>query len=167
MKVRCSAAFLFLLLFSIASAKARAGEGVSALFAATMIDTRGQPMELARFRGQPLILNFWARWCAPCRDEIPELNALQTGYAGRGLRVLGIALENEPEKVREFLAAYGANYPVALAREQGLPLMRAFGNDGGLLPFTLLIDRKGNILLRKYGVFGKKDFSGVAEELLR
>ena len=166
MKARCFAAFLFfLLLSSIVPAKAE--EGVSALFAATMIDTHGQPMALTRFRGQPLILNFWARWCTPCREEIPELSALQTEYAGRGLRVLGIALENDPEKVREFLAVYGANYPVALAREKGLPLMRAFGNDAGLLPFTLLIDRDGNVLLRKYGVFGKKDFSGMAEKLLR
>lgn len=157
---------------TVFGAKAEAGgqeePGVDRLFSATMKDVHGAPMTLSRFRGRPLIVNFWARVCPPCRDEIPELAALQAQYKEQGLVVLGIALEDEPDKAREFLAAYGADYPAALAGEQeGISLMRALGNTESFLPFTLLIDRKGEIVLSKRGIFSKNDFQGAAGKLLR
>ena len=155
------------LCFVLFAAGARAGEGTDALFSASMIDTHGEPMALSRFQGKPLIVHFWARICVPCRDEFPELMALQKKYKKQGLTVLGIALEEEPDKVREFLTAYKVSYPVALAREQGIPLMQTFGNEEAFLPFTLLIDRKGEVVLRKIGVLGKSDFQGAAGNLLR
>jgi len=142
-------------------------EGLDALFSATLLDTQGEPMPLAGFRGKPLIVQFWARWCVPCREEFPELIRLEKRYKKRGLVVLGIALEEDPVAVREFLAAYEVRYPVALSREQGLSLLDALGNDKSVLPFTLLIDRRGEVVLRKYGVFKRSDFQGVADKLLR
>jgi len=143
-------------------------QGVNALFEATMTDLHGEEMTLSQFRGKPLIVSFWARWCVPCRDEFPEFMALRKKYKKQGLTVLGVALEDDPVKVREFLAAYEVNYPAALTGgEQGIALMKALGNDEALLPFTLLIDRKGEIVLSKRGVFGKSDFRGVAGRLLR
>jgi len=153
-------------LFVLFTVGARA-EGTDALFAATLLDTQGEPMPLAGFRGKPLIVQFWARWCVPCREEFPELIWLEKKYKKRGLVVLGIALEEDPEKAREFLAAYEVRYPVALAHAQGLSLMNALGNEKSVLPFTLLIDRKGEVVLRKYGVFKENDFQTVAGRLLR
>lgn len=152
-------------LFLVALGAKAEQEGVGALLEATMMDIHGEPMALSQFRGKPLIISFWARWCVPCRDEFPEFMALQKKY--RGLTVLGIALEDDPVKVREFLAAYEVDYPSALAGEQGIALMKAFGNDEALLPFTLLIDRRGEVVLSKRGVFKKSDFQGVSKKLLR
>jgi len=155
------------LFFVFSATGTRAEGGGDALFSATMTDIRGEPMPLSLFRGKPLIVNFWARACVPCRDEIPDLIALQAKYKKRGLAVLGIALEENPDKVREFLIAYKINYPIALACEQGIPMMNAFGNNESLLPFTLLIDRKGEVVSHKYGVFRKNDFQEAVEKLIR
>ncbi|MDR0735314.1 MAG: TlpA family protein disulfide reductase [Zoogloeaceae bacterium] len=110
--------------------------------------------------------NFWARWCPPCREEIPELMALGKKYEKRGLAIVGVALENDTIKTREFLAAYGVTYPVILAPEQGVSMMKALGNDKELLPFTLIIDAQGKVVLRKPGRFRQDDFESVAEGLL-
>ena len=155
----------FFLVFFVAGVKAQEREGLEALFSATMVGIHGEPVALSQFRGKPLIVSFWARWCVPCRDEFPEFMALRKKY--KRLTVLGVALEDDPVKVREFLAAYEVDYPAALAGEQGIPLMKVLGNDEALLPFTLFIDRKGEIVLSKRGVFRKSDFQGVAKKLLR
>jgi thiol-disulfide isomerase/thioredoxin len=154
---------LFLVLFTVV-AKAEEQAGVDALFSATMVDIHGKPMALSHFRGEPLIVSFWSRLCFPCREEFPEFIALREKYKKQGLTVLGIALEEDPVKVREFLVAYGVDYPSALAGEQGIPLMRTLGNDEALLPFTLLIDRRGEVVLRKRGIFRESDFQNVARE---
>ena len=153
--------------FVLFAVGAKAEEGVDALFSATMTDIHGNSMPFSEFRGKPLIVKFWERICTPCRDEFPVLIALQKKYKKQGLTVLGIALEKEPDKVRDFLIAYEVNYPVALAGEQGIPLMQAFGNEGALLPFTLFIDRRGEVVFRKVGVFKKSDFQGMAGKLLQ
>ena len=161
--VKILAGTLFFVLFAVG---AKAEESLDALLEATMTDIYGKPMALSDFRGKPLIVQFWARWCVPCRDEFPELMALQAQYKERGLAVLGIALEEDPVKVREFLTAYQVSYPAALAGEQGgIALMQALGNDGAFLPFTLLIDRRGEVVLRQRGVFRKSDFEGVIGKL--
>ena len=99
-----------------------------ALFAATLTGLDDKPAALAKFIGKPLIVNFWARWCGPCRTEIPELVALSQKYRERGLEVIGIGLEDQVDSVRDFAKAYDMDYPVLLAKDQGLPLMQALGN---------------------------------------
>jgi len=165
MKILAGALFFVLFLAAGAKAQEQEGEGLDALFETTMMDLHGEPMTLSRFRGKPLIVHFWSRLCFPCREEFPEFIALQKKYKKRGLTVLGIALEEDPVKVREFLTAYEVGYPAALVGEQGIPLMKALGNDEAFLPFTLLIDRKGEVVLRKHGIFRKSDFQRVAEKL--
>ena len=137
------------------------------LFSSTMNATDGQPVALEKFRGKPLIVNFWARWCPPCRKEIPELAKLQTEFAGRGLTVLGIAIEEDGAAVQEFANAYDVNYPLVVDKKKGIWLMQNLGNSQAGLPFTLLIDRRGNIVLRKMGLFTRADFDAAAESLLK
>ncbi|MGE0080557.1 MAG: TlpA family protein disulfide reductase [Thiohalomonadaceae bacterium] len=138
-----------------------------ALFATTLDGSDDKPVALADYRGKPLIVNFWARWCAPCRTEIPELIQLQDDYGAQGLNVVGIAIEDNPAAVREFLKAYGVTYPVGVGQKKGIWLMQGLGNGGAMLPFTLAIDRQGEIVMRKLGAFKKADFEQVADKLLQ
>ncbi len=135
------------------------------LFAATLWDTDDRPAALERFRGRPLVVNFWARWCGPCRQEIPELIHLRNAYRGK-IEVLGIGLEDKPEAVREFAKAYEMDYQVLLAKDKGLALMLALGNNRGGLPFTVVIDRDGRMLSKKLGVMKKPDLDAAAAALL-
>ncbi|MBS1191989.1 MAG: thioredoxin [Rhodocyclaceae bacterium] len=137
------------------------------LFAATLSDPEDTPVALEKFRGKPLIVNFWARWCGPCRQEIPALQKLRNAYRKEGLEVIGIGIEDKPEAVREFARAYDMDYPVLLAKEQGIPLMQALGNSKAGLPFTVVIDRQGRMVARKLGLMQAADLAGAAETVLR
>ncbi|MDP1526429.1 MAG: TlpA disulfide reductase family protein [Rhodocyclaceae bacterium] len=139
----------------------------SELFAANLIDLQGQPTAMNRWQGSPLIVNFWARWCGPCRQEIPELIKLRQAYRNKGLEVLGIALEDKVEPVRDFAKAYEMDYPVLLAQDKGLALMKALGNTKMGLPFTVAIDRNGKIVLVKMGLITGSELAAAAETVLR
>lgn len=127
------------------------------LFAATLQDLDDKPAALAVWRGKPLVVNFWARWCGPCRAEIPELSKARAKYKAHGVEVLGLGLEDKPEAVREFAKAYEIDYPVLLAKEQGIALMQALGNAKAGLPFTLAVDRRGKIVYKKLGGMNAAD----------
>jgi thiol-disulfide isomerase/thioredoxin len=137
------------------------------LFAATLSDVADKPAAMAIYKGKPLIVNFWARWCAPCREEIPELSKARAKYKARGLEVIGIAIEDNAEPVREFAKAYDIDYPVVLAKNKGLWLMQALGNGRAGLPYTVAIDRKGNIVTQRLGGMKKADIEAAAEAALK
>lgn len=155
----------FLLIFAAWSGGAWAA-GIDSLFATTLEGSDDRPLNIGDYRGKPLIVNFWARWCAPCRTEIPELAKLHDEYGKQGLHVIGIAVEDNPKAVNEFLAAYGVSYRVGVGQKKGIWLMQALGNGGALLPFTLAIDRKGEIVTQKKGAFKQADFDQIADRLL-
>ena len=161
-------ALLSVLFFALFSTLTAADEMPSsaALFAATLNDLDDKPVALERYKGKPLIVNFWARWCGPCRAEIPELIAIRNAHKGK-LEVLGIGIEDKVEPAREFAKAYEMDSPLFLAKEKGIPLMQALGNTKGGLPFTLLIDRNGNVLQKRLGVMKKADLDAAAELLLK
>ena len=160
--------FLFALVIALFSSFTVAEEMPSSvpLFAATLNDLDDKPVALERYKGKPLIVNFWARWCGPCRAEIPELIAIRNAHKGK-LEVLGIGIEDKAEPAREFAKAYEMDYPVFVAGAKGIPLMQALGNTKGGLPFTLLIDRNGNVLQKRLGVMQKADLDAAAELLLK
>ena len=141
--------------------------GSDSLFAATLTDLDNKPAALEQYRGKPLIVNFWARWCGPCRVEIPELGKAHEKYRKQGLVVLGIGLEDQPEAVRDFMKAYEMQYPVLLAKDKGIWLMQALGNARAGLPFTVAINRKGEIVVRKLGVMKAEDIDAAAVAALR
>jgi len=132
------------------------------LFAATLNDLDDKPVALERYRGKPLIVNFWARWCGPCRVEIPELIAIRRANKGK-LEVLGIGIEDKADAAKEFAKAYEMDYPVFVARDKGIPLMQALGNTKGGLPFTIVIDRNGQVVQKKMGIMKKADLDAAAE----
>jgi peroxiredoxin len=129
------------------------------LFAATLTDLQDKPAELARYRGRPLVVNFWARWCGPCREEIPQLVSERARLKDRGLEVVGIAIEDNTDSVRDFAKAYEMDYPVLLARDQGIALMQALGNPRAGLPYTLVLDRNGKVVASKLGPMNKDEMA--------
>ncbi|MDE1545235.1 TlpA disulfide reductase family protein [Dechloromonas agitata] len=154
------------LAFSATLASAQEMPSSGPLFAATLNDLDDKPVALERYKGKPLIVNFWARWCGPCRAEIPELIKFRNAHKGK-IEVLGIGIEDKAEPAKEFARAYDMDYPVFVAKEQGIPLMQALGNTKAGLPYTLFIDRHGNVIQRKMGVVRKPDFDSVQDTLLK
>ena len=152
------------LAFSATLASAQEMPSSGPLFAATLNDLDDKPVALERYKGKPLIVNFWARWCGPCRAEIPELIKFRNAHKGK-IEVLGIGIEDKAEPAKEFAKAYDMDYPVFVAKEQGIPLMQALGNTKAGLPYTLFIDRHGNVIQRKMGVVRKPDFDSVSHRL--
>lgn len=136
------------------------------LFTTTLTDLEDRPAALARFKGKPLIVNFWASWCAPCRAEIPELNTFRTRHKGN-IEVLGIGIEDDADIARQFQRKNPMQYPVFIAKEQGIPLMKALGNTKGGLPYTLFIDRNGLIVNVKLGLLKKADLDNMEATLLK
>lgn len=137
------------------------------LFAATLTDMNDKPVALAKYKGKPLLINFWARWCGPCREEIPELSKARAKYKARGLEIIGVAIEENAEPVREFAKAYEIDYPVVLGKSKGLWLMQTLGNGRAGLPYTIAIDRQGNIVAKKLGGMKKADIEAAAEAALK
>ena len=126
----------------------------SALFAATFADTRGAPGSLGRFQGKVLVVNFWATWCAPCREEMPAFTRLQTRWAGRGVQFVGLSNE-DPPRVERFGRDLAINYPLWVGGDEVGNFSRRLGNRLGVLPFTVLIDRQGNVLEAKVGPYSE------------
>ncbi|PKO88906.1 MAG: TlpA family protein disulfide reductase [Betaproteobacteria bacterium HGW-Betaproteobacteria-10] len=136
------------------------------LFAATLNDLDDQPIALERYKGKPLVVNFWARWCGPCRAEIPELIKFRAKHQGK-IEVLGIGIEDNAASAKDFAKAYEMDYPVFVAKEKGIPLMQALANTKGGLPYTLFIDRNGQIIQKKLGLVKKADLDAAAILLLK
>jgi thiol-disulfide isomerase/thioredoxin len=128
-------------------------------------DLSDRQHSVSEWQGKVLVLNFWATWCPPCREEVPELIALQKQYSDKGLQIVGIAIEDK-EPVSEFLDFVDMNYPILIAGDAGLPLARQLGNTVGAVPYTLVVDRQGRIVYSQPGQVTKDKMLKVIEPLL-
>jgi thiol-disulfide isomerase/thioredoxin len=111
----------------------------------TLKDVAGKPRSITEWDGRSLVVNFWATWCAPCRREIPLLNALQKEYAPHGVEVIGIAVDFV-EDVAKYMQETPIVYPVLVGEQDGLDAAAAFGVKTMAFPFTAFTDAKGRIL---------------------
>ncbi len=134
----------------LAHSRQAAQAPLSALWQSSFPDLTGKPQPLAQWRGQVLVLNFWATWCAPCREEMPDFAALRAQYHGRGVEFVGLAIDN-PANVGRFLQTLPVGYPILIGEGAAHGLTRALGNPAGALPYTIVIDRNGNIALAHLG----------------
>jgi len=146
-------------------AGARAEAGLAALHATRLPDLDGTPQPLAQWRGKVVVVNFWATWCAPCREEIPLFVKLQKKYGERGLQFVGIAVD-QPDKVRPYAAELGMNFPVLIGGAGAIELTRALGNRAGVLPYTVIVDRDGKIRSKEVGVAKEAKLEPLLASLL-
>ena len=161
------------LLFSLAlllpvAATAADLPSAAPLFAASVTDTENKPVALESLRGKPLVINFWARWCGPCRKEIPDLVEMHGKYREKGLVIVGLAVEDADsrEAVRDFAKAYEVDYRVLLAGVgKGVELMKVLGNDKAGLPFTVVIDRHGKMVAKKLGAMSKAEMEAAIKQV--
>lgn len=143
-----------------------AGVGNLGLLPDSLVDLAGRPRRLREWRDRILVCNFWATWCAPCREEIPLLMAAREKYASLGVEIVGIAIDNMA-KVVDFTASLKISYPILLAEADGLEMMRKLGNSVGGLPYTVVADRQGGVLHRKLGAFHPGDLDAILGPLTR
>lgn len=134
------------------------------LFAARLTNLSGDTDTLETWRGQVLVVNFWATWCAPCREEIPIFVSMQKRLGARGLQFIGIAIDR-PDPVRAFQREYGMNYPILIGGIETMELLRSTGNKAGVLPYTLVINRGGGVSARKLGVLKESQLEAILQPL--
>ena len=133
-----------------AAQAAAAPSAVEQLWAAPVTNVDGKPQSLSVLKGHPIVVNFWASWCGPCVEEMPALSQLQREYAKKGIQFVGLGVDSH-KNVQAFLQKVNVAYPVYVTGFGGADLARAFGNTAGGLPFTVVIDAKGNIRSTKLG----------------
>ncbi|MGF6649184.1 TlpA family protein disulfide reductase [Paraburkholderia sp. GAS82] len=123
---------------------------VAQLWAAPVTNADGKPQSLSLLKGHPVVVNFWASWCGPCVEEMPSLAQLHREYAKKGIEFVGLGVDSD-KNVKAFLQKVPVDYPVYVIGFGGADLARAFGNNAGGLPFTVVIDAKGNVRSTKLG----------------
>jgi len=113
-------------------------------------DLSGTTHDLASYRGHPVVLNFWASWCLPCREEMPALDRAQQRHGASGATVIGVAMD-QPAPIRAFLAAHPVSYPIVLGQVSHPSSAYRFGDRRDLLPYSVLIGADGRILAQHAG----------------
>ena len=136
------------------------------LLQAPFADLNGKPQMLAQRRGRVLIVNFWATWCAPCREEIPALMRVNRKYASNGVELVGIALDNAT-KVLIYSKEMSMDYLLLIAGAQTLELGKDLGNQAGVLPYTVVLDRRGKVAYAHAGALTEATLEDVLRPLLQ
>jgi len=138
---------------------------LAVLEAGNFVDIRGRVRHIAEWKGKPLVCNFWATWCPPCREEIPLLVASHERVAKRGGEILGLALDTSANVV-EFTRTTRINYPILVSDPSAIELMARLGNRAGGLPYTVFIDRAGRVMGRHLGMLHGSDLDANLVKLL-
>ncbi|OJW49329.1 MAG: hypothetical protein BGO63_08605 [Candidatus Accumulibacter sp. 66-26] len=138
-------------------------EHVARLFATQLDDPTGKPQPFAQWQGKTLVVNFWATWCPPCREEMPAFSRMQSKYAANGVQFVGIALDNA-DSVRDYARQFPVSYPLLIGGPDGGELARQLGNARLALPYTLLLDPSGKPRFARLGALSEQE---LAQELTK
>lgn len=134
----------------------------------TLADLNGQPRSISDFDGQVVVLNFWASWCKPCRDEVPMLIDAQNEFGDQGLQIIGLAVDT-PEAAGAFAKEYDINYPVLANPTEGARIQDRYtgkGTPAGVLPYTAIIDRQGRVVSHMAGALNHARLAAIVQPLL-
>jgi thiol-disulfide isomerase/thioredoxin len=125
----------------------------------------GEILPSSTWRGKILVLNFWAPWCPPCVEEMPELVRVQERYRAKNVLFVGIGVDS-PSNLRQFLVKTPVNYPIVLGGLEGSNWAKSMGNPSSGLPFTVLIDEKGGIKKVKLGKISEDELSSWLDDAI-
>jgi thiol-disulfide isomerase/thioredoxin len=130
----------------------------------TVEDMNGRKVNLGAYKGKVILLDFWATWCGPCKQEIPHFVDLQREYGPQGLAVIGVSVDDTVDKLKPFAAEFKMNYPVlvGLGRDD---VQDAFGPLWGI-PTTFLISRDGRVCRKNTGLQGREKYERDIKALL-
>ncbi len=130
----------------------------------TVKDMNGDDMSFAELEGKVVLLNFWATWCGPCKIEVPWFVEFAEQYKDDGLVVVGVSLDDTPDKIQEFAAQYEVNYPMLVGLERD-DFMESYGPIWGV-PMTFFIDREGSLCRTHAGIATRDEFEKDIKDLL-
>src|SRR5437870_6978121 len=159
---RFAGALLALMLVPLAPAARAPADSVSPAPAFVLRDLDGKTVRFSDFRGRPVVLDFWATWCQPCRASMPHLNALQDRFGQRGLVVLGVSVDDGgPLRVRRFAEHMGVHIRLLMADEHVLDEYGPIRS----IPTTFFIDQRGQVVRRVVGYIDPETMESFALEL--
>jgi thiol-disulfide isomerase/thioredoxin len=127
-------------------------------------DLEGNQRDFLEWKGKHTLLNFWATWCAPCRREIPLLNAFQDEHGPDGIQVIGIAVDF-PDMVASYAEATEFNYPILVGQEDAMAVAETSGIEFVGLPFTMIVAADGELLNAHIGEIVEADLDHIVEVL--
>lgn len=138
----------------------------SRLLALSLPDLNGQSQSLSQWKGKVLVVNFWATWCPPCKEEMPEFSRINAKYALNGVQFVGISVDSA-EKVAAFRKEIEISYPLLISNLDALDLSSDLGNRAKALPFTVVLRRDGNPQQVKLGKFATPDLEKAIQSALQ
>ena len=134
----------------IASTKYSQPSQTQALSDARFNDLNGGEVSLKTWQNKIIVLNFWATWCPPCREEMPELSKMQDQYKNQNLVIVGLSTE-DLDTTKNFISEHPVSYPVLAGDMQAMTFAESLGNNQSILPYTVLIDEKGQLVKAFFG----------------
>ena len=133
---------------------------VERLFASQFNDSDGKAQTIAQWRGKTLVINFWASWCPPCREEMPSFSRLQTKYAANNVQFVGIALDTA-DNVSRFAQQQAVGYPLLIGGAQASEFAQLLGNASLALPYTVVLGAAGDVRLARLGRVGEGELDNL------
>jgi peroxiredoxin len=132
----------------------------------TLGNTNGEWVSASDFDGRVVLVNFWATWCKPCREEMPMLASLSQRHVDQGLDIIGIALD-DVQAAKDFAEELGITYPILVGSIDVMAVIRLYGNLSGVLPYSVLVDQQGVVNWVHLGKLEEQDLSERISQLLR
>lgn len=136
------------------------------LLALTLPDLNGQPQSLSQWKGKVLVVNFWATWCPPCKEEMPEFSRINTKYASNGVQFVGISIDSA-DKVIAYSKQVSISYPLLISNLETLDLSIDLGNRAKALPFTIVLRPDGSPQQVKLGKYATADLEKALQAALQ
>lgn len=130
-----------------------------------LVDLEGHSHRLEEWKGKVVVLNFWATWCAPCREEMPEFSKIQDEMGSKGLQVIGVAIDDAAE-VEAYLKSFPVRYPVLIGDDAAPKWAESLGDTLSVLPFTVILDAEGRPVERHIGIFHREELLKALKPLL-
>ena len=136
------------------------------LLALTLPDANAVGQGLSQWKDKILVVNFWATWCLPCREEMPGFSRLNTKYAAKGVQFVGIAFDSA-DKVKEFSVLTPVSYPLLIGSSTLMPITADLGDAVGGLPFTVIVGRDGSLLHSKLGLWKESALEAILADQVK